>query len=61
MGELAALTAALTWAVAVGLIRMAPVSMPPSRMIAIRLIAPAVATPILMFASGLQGEFLELR
>ncbi|MDP6182982.1 MAG: DMT family transporter, partial [Gammaproteobacteria bacterium] len=61
MGELAALTAALAWAVAVSLIRLVPVSMPASRMNSIRLLAPAIATPVLMFATGMQGEFMELR
>ncbi len=61
MGELAALGAALTWALAVSLIRLAPPSTPLFQMNCIRLLTPALATPLLMFAAGVQGEFMEMR
>ena len=61
MGELVALGAAFSWAFAVTLVRIAPPSIPVSQMNAIRLLVPAVTTPMLMFAFGMQGELMELR
>ena len=61
MGELAGLGAAFTWALAVTLIRMAPPSTPLFQMNSIRLLTPAVVMPVLMFAFGMQAEFLEMR
>ncbi len=59
-GELAALGAALAWAVGFLLVRIAPASIPPTYLSAIRLLTPAVAFPALMFASGRQDQFLEM-
>ena len=39
---------------------MVPLSVPVSHANAIRLLLPAVATPLLMFAGGVQGQFAEL-
>lgn len=61
MGELVALAAALSWALAVTLVRIAPPSIPVSQMAAIRLLTAAVTTPMLMLAVGMQGELMELR
>ena len=60
MGELAGLGTAFTWALAVTLIRMAPPSTPLLQMNSVRLLAPALLTPVLMFAAGTQGEFMEM-
>lgn len=61
MGELAALGAALAWAVGFLLVRVAPTSIPPTHLSAIRLLTPAVAFPTLLFISGRRDQFLEMQ
>ena len=61
MGELAAITAAFTWALGNMVIRMASGTSHPAAINAVRLIAPSLLFPAIMFGAGMQGQFLDFR
>lgn len=60
MGELAALGAALAWAVGFLIVRSAPPAVPASHLNAIRLLAPCIIFPAVMLLLGWQDRFFDM-